>query len=80
MGSYNGRINIDGHLFHLDVELLITHDESQMIEEMTHNCRRSTGVLFLSSVTNDDTCYQCGFFLASKITSNMPIHRGFVSC
>jgi hypothetical protein len=27
--------NVNGHLFHLDVELLIIHDESQMIEEMT---------------------------------------------
>ncbi len=54
--------NVDGHLFHLDVELLITHDESHMIEKMTHNCRRSTGVLFLSNVTNDDTCYQHDFF------------------
>jgi len=66
--------NIDGHLFDLDVELLITHDELQMIEEMTHNCRRSTGVFLFSSATNDDTCYQCGYFLALGVTSNMPIH------
>jgi hypothetical protein len=66
--------NIDGHLFHLDVELLITHDESQMIEEMTHNCRKSTGVLLHSSVTIDDTCCHHGFFLALEVTSNMPIH------
>jgi hypothetical protein len=32
------------------------------------------GTLFHDSVTNDDMCYQHGFFLALEVTSNMPIH------
>jgi hypothetical protein len=47
---------------------------------MRHNCRRSSEVLFLSNVIDDDTCYQHDFFLALEVTSNMPIHQGFVSC